>query len=439
MRAPVAKPSAPSQPVVPKSVTSAESGTHPAVTVTGPADAEAKPAPVVRRSVTPTSVDAVDVAITHVDKGSRGSSGAVSAAVPIAPAPAAPPAAPAPDGLGTSSLLAPSRPPTVGSAPARPMSSPSFAPGQETSGLSLDAFLAMATADRARDLHVIGGRPLLLRIGAELTARTAPVPAAHVERIVREIVPARLRDALETNGACDFAVEHPEHGRFRVNVSRHRTGLKMSMRVVPREPPTLASLGLPDTLAESVTHRRGLVLVTGASGHGKTTTVAALVNTVNRESPHHVVVLEDPIEFVHPGKRACISHREVGLHARSFSRAVSAALREDPDLVVIGEIRDLETARAAVTAVESGPLVVATMNAVDADGAVTRLVQLFPPSERARVRTTLLTRIRLIIHQQLRASGDGTRLVADVSVTPGASIRGGDRFATTLPLTGGSR
>jgi twitching motility protein PilT len=282
----------------------------------------------------------------------------------------------------------------------------------------LEAFLQMATATRATDLHLIGGRPLLLRVATDLLPRTQPVPPELVERIVRDVVPARLREQLEQDGSCEFAIDHPTHGRFRTNVSRQRSGYKLTARCIPREVPTLASLGLPAGIAAATTHQQGLVLVTGPAGNGKTSTLAAIVDQINGESSKHILTIEDPIEYVHTRKRALISHREVGSSTRTYATALRAAMREDPDVIVVGELRDAETVRLAIGASETGHLVFATMSTPTAAKTIDRLIDLFPAAEQAEIRTSIAGALRMIIGQRLVPSADRTRLHAAVELLP---------------------
>jgi twitching motility protein PilT len=377
-----------------------------------------------RRILTPTSVDAVDVEITTCDTGSKGQpvpididldadggeptiSGLAPDPKAQAPAPAAQP--PAAQARGGAVAQAPGSGPAIVPEKDRPKVDPSA---------SIDSFLAMAVAARASDLHIVAGRPILLRVATDLLPRTQSLTADHVERIMKEIVPARLRDVLERDGACEFAVEHPTHGRFRVNASRQSTGYKLSMRVIPREPATLAALGLPEAIARALRHQRGLVLVTGPAAHGKSTTLAALVDHINRESARHIMTIEEPIEHVHARKQSLVSQREIGLHARSKAQAIRATLREDIDVLVISEMRDAETFRLALAAVESGRLVLGAMPVPSAAKAIDRILDLFAPVEVPTVRANLASALRLIIGQRLVPSADRTRLYAAVELLP---------------------
>jgi twitching motility protein PilT len=373
----------------------------------------AERAKVERRISTPTSVDAVDVEITTSDSGTRPVAGEAAEDNTVE--------------LATPGILAQAtRPHTAAMlsqavASAVPSTTPSAAVPEKDrprADGALESFLAMAAVARASDIHVVAGRPVLLRVATDLLPRTQPILAEHVERIAREIVPARLREGLDADGSCDFTIDHPLHGRFRVNVSRQRTGYKLSMRVVPREIPTLASLALPEALGAAAKYSRGLVLVTGPAGQGKTSTLAAIVDILNRDTGHHVISVEDPVEFVHPRKRALVSQREIGSSARSTAVAIAAAEREDPNVIVIGELRDADAVRAALTASENGHLVLATMSTATAAKTIDRLIEMFPLAEQAHARASIAGSLRLIIGQRLVPSADRTRLHAAVELLP---------------------
>jgi twitching motility protein PilT len=285
---------------------------------------------------------------------------------------------------------------------------------------SLDGMLADAAADGASDVHVIAGRPLLARIGGDLLPRGDALEAKKTDGIIHEIVPERLRAVLEEQGSCDFALDRGDVGRFRVNVSRQRTGLKACFRLIRRELPTLASLGLPAEIERATHHHQGLVVVTGPTGHGKTCTMAAIVDIINRETTHHIITVEDPVEYLHPRKKAMISQREVGSHTKSFANALKASLREDPDVIVVGELRDTETVRMALAASETGHLVLGTMNTPSAAKTIDRLVDLFPSGDQQQVRMTLAGGLHLIVSQRLVPTVEGKDVVAAVELLPGS-------------------
>jgi twitching motility protein PilT len=315
----------------------------------------------------------------------------------------------------------PRRPPAVRPVPASPVLAPAtknaatFSPNRALAG-----WLSDARSAGASDLHLVAGRPVLLRVGGELVPRGEPVDAAAVEGMILGSVPPRLAEVLARTGSCDYALALARFGRFRVNVARQRTGLKACLRLIASEIPTLESLGLPPEIAKATEHHQGLIVVTGPTGHGKTTTLAAIVDIFNRDTSHHVITVEDPVEFVHPRKRALISQREVGTHTRSFASALKAALREDPDVIVVGEMRDQETVRMALSASETGHLVIGTMNTPSAARTIERLIDLFPAGEHPQVRVTLASGLRLIVGQRLVPTPDRARRRVAAELLPGS-------------------
>jgi twitching motility protein PilT len=360
-----------------------------------PAPAPAvKPKESLRRYSTPTSVDTVEVDRAMKEAAARKASG--SLALDLGAAAAA-------DGDA--------------SAGARGASAAPPAPRVDAAA-AFDSFLAMAVSTRASDLLVFAGRPVLLRVATDLLARTQSVSAEHVERIAKEIVPSRLREVLENEGSCEFAAEHPAHGRFRVNVSRQRGGFKLNLRVVSKDIPTLSALGMPDVLTAALRGQRGLILVSSPVGHGRSTTMAALIDHLNRETQRHIMTIEEPIEHVHVRKKGLVSQREVGVHARSKLRALESALRDDADVLAVADVSDADTARMALTAADTGRLVIAVMTSSRATRAIDRMVGLFPPAERRWARGMLASTLRLAVGQRLVPSVDRTRLHAAVEVVP---------------------
>lgn len=339
--------------------------------------------------------------------GANGTAAASRAAAPVPPSAALHPSSPAAKALDAEPIEL------------------AFEPKRETADPfaalePLDRLLAQARQRHASDLHLVAGRPALLRIAGELVPSGEPIDPARLSELLLPAIPARLRPAFETDGSCDFARAHPQLGRFRVNVTRQRTGLKGSFRLIGLEVPTLAELGLPDSVAQATHHHQGLIVVTGPTGHGKTTTLAALIDVLNRETAHHIITVEDPIEYVHPRKRAMMTQREVGTHTKSFFNALKASLREDPDVIVVGELRDTETVRMALSASETGHLVLGTMNTPSAAKTIDRLIDLFPPADQAQVRTTLAGGLRLIVSQRLVRTADSARVVAAAEILPGS-------------------
>ncbi|NVI98684.1 PilT/PilU family type 4a pilus ATPase [Myxococcus sp. AM009] len=350
---------------------------------------------------------------------------AAATARPAAPAAAQParPAAPAPVQAAAPAYRAPEpAAPQTYRAPEPAAPRPMAAPARTFTGAGRELAVLLEEGRRglASDVHIIAERPPLFRFAGELTAQGPVLDATTVEKLLLPVVPERLRPVLEREGSCDFSLETPEMGRFRVNVSRQRTGLKGTFRLIAREVPTLESLGLPADIAKATHHHQGLIVITGPSGHGKTSTLAALVDLINRETSHHVLTVEDPVEFVHPRKRALISQREVGSHTKTFASALKGSLREDPDVIVVGELRDTETVRMALSAAETGHLLISTMNTPSAAKTIDRLIDLFPPGDQQQVRLSLSSGLRLIVSQRLMPSADGKGLVAAAEVLPGS-------------------
>jgi twitching motility protein PilT len=209
------------------------------------------------------------------------------------------------------------------------------------------------------------------------------------------------RAQLDARGYVDAALDVEGAGRLRANISRFRGGVKGSFRLVAATPPSLEQLGLPKELARVTTYHQGLVVIAGPNGHGKTTTLAALVDLVNAQKAHHIITIEDPVEIVHSRKHAVVSQRETGRHTTSFARGLKASLREDPDVIVIGELRDRESVEIALTAAETGHLVIATMSTPSAAKTIDRLIDMFPPDEQSQVRASVAGALRAIVAQRL--------------------------------------
>jgi twitching motility protein PilT len=323
-------------------------------------------------------------------------------------------------------------PPTRAAAPAPEV--PARAPGDEPAAVpagrpaeltdepseivpGLAALVAEARRRGATDLHVAAHRPVLVRqVGALAALDPAPRTAAEVEGLLLPLLGPSRRRQLAERGYVDLAIDVPDAGRLRANVSRQQGGLKGAFRLAVTRPPTLAALGLPAAVAKVTEHHQGLVVIAGPSGHGKTTTLAALVDLLNRARPIHIVTIEDPVEIVHPRHAAVVSQREVGRHTASFVTALKAALREDPDVIVIGELRDRETVEIALTAAETGHLVLATMSTPSAAKTIDRLIDMFPPADQAQARASLGAALKAIVAQRLLPDAPGTGMVAAVEL-----------------------
>jgi len=277
----------------------------------------------------------------------------------------------------------------------------------------MDKLLAYARESGASDLHISPGEPPVLRVNGTLTrVQAKPMPKEQVEALLNETLDSVRKPVLEAVGAVDFCYSLAGVGRYRANIFRQQRGLSGAFRCIPNVAPTLAGLGLPKHLDEINAYHQGIVLLTGPAGSGKSTTLTALVNVVNENRQAHVLTLEDPIEFLHPLKKALINQREIGRDSKSFASAMRAALREDPDVVVVGELRDRETIRLALLAAETGHLVIGTMQTTGAVSTIDKLVESFPTDEQQQVRVSLSGSLKLIVSQQLVPKADRSGRIA---------------------------
>ena len=316
---------------------------------------------------------------------------------------------------------APPSPPSPPSPPP-PAAEPTAALVDEPSEVppALAALVAEARRRGATDLHVAANRPVMIRVVGELVALDgAPRTAAEIEALVVPLLGPTRRGQLAERGYVDLAVDVPGGGRLRTNVSRQQGGLKGAFRLAVAAPPSLTELGLPAAVAKVTEHHQGLVVIAGPSGHGKTTTLAALIDLLNRADPIHILTIEDPVEIVHPRYAAVVSQREVGRHTLSFGAALKASLREDPDVIVIGELRDRETVEIALTAAETGHLVLSTMSTPSAAKTIDRLIDMFPPDDQSQVRASLGAALKAIVAQRLLPDAQGTGMVAAVELLVG--------------------
>ncbi|HEY1553382.1 MAG TPA: PilT/PilU family type 4a pilus ATPase [Kofleriaceae bacterium] len=269
---------------------------------------------------------------------------------------------------------------------------------------ALDQLVATARARGASDLHVAAGRPVMVRVGGELVAidpAAPPLATAAAEAMLLAVLAPVHKAQLASVGYADLAIDLAGGGRLRANISGHQGGLKGAFRIARAAPPTLDELGLPASLSKVIAHHQGLVVIAGPSGQGKTTTLAALVDQLNASKPCHILTIEDPIEIVYARKAAVVSQREAGLHTKTFATGLKASLREDPDVIVIGELRDRETVEIALTAAETGHLVLSTMSTPSAAKTIDRLVDMFPAEEHAQVRASIAGALRAIVAQRL--------------------------------------
>lgn len=309
--------------------------------------------------------------------------------------------------------------------PEEPVAEGSASPAAPELSARLVALLAETVRRGGTDLLLVPNAPPTARVNGELV----PLGSAHerlgppdaLDLVAPSLGAARRRRFAEA-GACDLSLTVERLGRFRVNLHRTRTGTAAALRVLPRRVPTLAELGLPETLAELTRSARGLLLVTGATGSGKSTTLAALVGRIARTERRHVVTIEDPVEYEHPHALSIVEQVEVGADAPSFADALVSALRQDPDVLLVGEMRDAETARVALTAAETGHLVLSTLHTNDAAQTVNRIQDLFPGPQQGQVRQQLSLALSAIVCQQLvpRKDGGGRALAVELLVATDA-------------------
>jgi twitching motility protein PilT len=291
------------------------------------------------------------------------------------------------------------------------------APTQLDAREDLHAILRAAVAAGASDLHLHAGVALRQRRNGVLEELPGgPVVPPRADALLRAIRSPEQNAILEAEGQVDFAYTLPGVARFRVNVYRQQRGVDGVFRIVSDHPPTLDELGLPNALARLTNYHQGMVLVTGPAGCGKSSTMAAFLNLVNEERSDHILTIEDPIEVLHPAKRCQVNQRQVRSHTESFGRALRAALREDPDVIAIGELRDLETISLALTAAETGHFVLGTLHTSSTVRTIDRLIGVFPPDQQSQVRTMLSESLRAVVSQRLVARKDGAGRVPALEV-----------------------
>lgn len=282
---------------------------------------------------------------------------------------------------------------------------------------NIDALLKIARKLLASDVHLSVGSPPILRCAGRLQRQDSkPLTEEDTRQFARELLPAGRLQQVMAGDDLDFTYKAEGIGRFRTHVMNQRQGVDIVMRCIPDQVPSLQDLGLPPIVAKLLNHHQGIILVTGPKGAGKTTTLAAMVDFINSTRRHHILTIEEPIEFLHPYKQCVVNQREVGRHTRSWQDALRASLREDPDVIVVGELRDLETIALALTASETGHLVLSTMLTANAQLTVERIVDSFPSREQPRIRAVLGDVLRAVISQQLvpTRGEEGLALAAEV-------------------------
>ena len=309
----------------------------------------------------------------------------------------------------------------------RPTHAPTegWPPAQVSTGNALEAMLIEMARRGASDLHVIAGSPPVYRVGGRLArAEAAPLSGDETQSIFNELMTSRVRDAIESGGSADFSLrlanalseDDRRAWRFRVNIHRQRGTLAAAIRALPSEIPTINELNLPLTLADLVKPTRGLVLLCGPTGSGKTTTLAAMIGEINRNEARHIITIEDPIEYEHRNQQSVIEQIEVGRDAPSFASALRAALRQDPDVILVGEMRDLETVAIALTAAETGHLILSTLHTSDVATDIHRIVDVFPPAQQTQIKQQVALSLNAIVCQHLipRSNGEGRSVAVEV-------------------------
>lgn len=281
----------------------------------------------------------------------------------------------------------------------------------------LNEILIQSVKERASDIHLTSGRAPSYRVDGVL----APIMGERLtpqmlEDILLPLIDKRHREELEETGQTDFAYAISGVGRFRVNVFKQRGTLAAVMRSLPFNIPEPEDLGIPREVVEMTSRKRGLVLVTGPTGSGKSTTLASLIHVINRTYPYHIITLEDPIEYLHRHDKSVVNQREIGSDSADYAQALRAALREDPDVILVGEMRDLETISTAITAAETGHLVFSTLHTIGADKTIDRIIDVFPPNQQQQVRIQLASVLECIVSQQLLKKADGSGRVAALEV-----------------------
>ena len=282
---------------------------------------------------------------------------------------------------------------------------------------AIEEILAKAKEAGASDVHITVGIPPKMRVnGALITMQGDKLAPADTVEIAAQIMNDKQQQRFEENGECDMSFAIPGQGRYRLNVYKQRGSIAMAFRLVDTQVPSAESLGVPQSVIDLYQKKRGLILVTGPTGSGKSTTLASLIDKINNNREAHVITLEDPIEYLHTHKRSIVNQREIGLDSMNYAHALRAALREDPDVILVGEMRDFETISVAITAAETGHLVLSTLHTIGAASTVDRVIDVFPPHQQQQIRVQLANVLEAVISQQLIPTADGSGRVAAFEV-----------------------
>ncbi len=281
--------------------------------------------------------------------------------------------------------------------------------------MNITDLMEKAAAMNASDLHISVGIPPTVRISSGLVSLGDTMVTPDISRaFAREVMDELQWNMFEQNGEFDFSLSVPGKYRFRVNAYKQRQSVALAMRLIRNNPPDLSSLGLPPVVHSLCSLNRGLILVTGPTGSGKSTTLAAMIDVINQTRNAHILTLEDPIEYLHKHKKCIVNQREIGVDSQNYAAALRAAMRQDPDIILIGEMRDLETISIALTAAETGHLVLSTLHTTGAAKTIDRVIDVFPPFQQQQIRMQLSMTLVAVISQQLLLSTDGKSRVPAV-------------------------
>ena len=282
---------------------------------------------------------------------------------------------------------------------------------------TIEEMLKIAKDAGASDVHITVGVPPKMRVNGQLITMEFPrLLPGDTMQLLLEIMNEQQRDKFEEKGEHDMSFSIPNLGRYRVNAYHQRGSVAIALRLVGTQIPTAESLGVPESVVDLYRRKRGLVLVTGPTGSGKSTTLASIIDRINNNRECHVITLEDPIEYLHQHKMSMVNQREIGLDSQSYANALRAALREDPDVILVGEMRDFETISVAITAAETGHLVLSTLHTIGAASTVDRVIDVFPPHQQQQIRVQFANVLEAVISQQLIPTADGKSRVAAFEV-----------------------
>jgi len=284
--------------------------------------------------------------------------------------------------------------------------------------VDIQEILEDAREKGASDVHITVGIPPVMRVNGQLISmeKYGKLLPPDTKEIADSIMNDKQKNIFEEHGQLDMSFSIPGIGRFRVNLFKQRGSVAIALRIVATKVPDAESLGIPESVMDLYDRKRGLVLVTGPTGSGKSTTLASIIDLINKEREAHVITLEDPIEYLYQHNKSIVNQREIGLDSDSYADALRSALREDPDVILVGEMRDLETISTAITAAETGHLVLSTLHTIGASSTVDRIIDVFPPHQQQQVRVQLANVLEAIISQQLIPTADGSSRVAAFEV-----------------------